>query len=337
MGPRVTVLMPVYNGEPYLLEAMRSILGQSYADFEFLIIDDGSTDGSAAIVESCRDPRIRLVRNGRNLGLVATLNRGLELARGEYLARMDADDFSRPERLERQVRFLDCHPEVGVCGSWVRFFPDGCVWKLPPSSEEIRCRQFSIVGVAHPSVMLRRRLFLEHGLYYDPAYRHIEDFELWGRALCFMQFANLQEVLLDYRITPDQISSSHRAQQLAAVAPLRLGKVRELGVEPSAAERELHEQMVNGALPADPLQLERAERWLLKLQAANRSSGIYNHRYFSQWLLHIWFSECRRLAGQGTGSWRGCLASRLWSAGNAGPWRRLRAAGAWALQGLRHV
>ncbi|MBU5612542.1 glycosyltransferase family 2 protein [Geomonas azotofigens] len=337
MEPRVTVLMPVFNGAAFVTEAVESILGQSYPDFELLVIDDGSTDKSAAIVLSYDDPRIRLVKNGHNLGLIASLNRGLDLARGEYVARMDADDISRPRRLARQVAFLDSHPEVGVCGSWVRFFPDGYVWKLPPSSEEIRCRQFNIVGVAHPSVMLRRGLFLEHGLYYDPAYLHLEDFELWGRALAYMQFANIQEVLLDYRVTPDQVSSRHRAEQLAAVAPLRLKKVLELGVTPSPAEQELHEQVVNGTLPVDPRQLDRAERWLLKLQAANRAAGIYDHGFFSQWLLHIWFSECRRLARLGACSWRRCLGSRLWSTGNASPWRRLTAAGAWTLQGLRHV
>jgi glycosyltransferase involved in cell wall biosynthesis len=115
--PRITVLMPVHNGEPYLDASVRSILGQTYGDFEFLVIDDGSTDGSARILRAYQDPRFRIVENGRNLGVVETLNRGLSLSRGEYVARMDCDDESLPERLERQVSFLDSHPEVGVLGT----------------------------------------------------------------------------------------------------------------------------------------------------------------------------------------------------------------------------
>src|SRR3990172_2066353 len=110
----MTVLMPVYNGEPYLASAVESILGQSFADFEFLIIDDGSTDRSCEIVRGYADPRIRLLRNSSNRGVIATLNRGLEEAHGEYLARMDADDISLPDRLAQPGAVLDAHPEVGV-------------------------------------------------------------------------------------------------------------------------------------------------------------------------------------------------------------------------------
>lgn len=326
---RVTVLMPVYNGERYLRDAVQSILGQSYADFEFLIVDDGSSDGSVEIIRSYADPRIRLIHNEQNLGLVASLNRGLELARGEFVARMDADDVSRPERLARQVQFLDANPKVGVCGSWVQFFPEKYVWKLPGTSEEIRCRQFSMAGVGHPSVMMRRELFLGHGLFYNPDYLHLEDFELWDRALRYMEFANLQEVLLDYRISPGQVSTMHRAEQLSAVAPMRLQKVRALGIEPTAAEQLLHEQVMNCTLPNEKGGLDGAEQWLLKLQAANRSSKVYHECYFSQWLLHVWFSTCLSVADESICSCSRCLGSRLWSAGNASAWQLLRALGAW--------
>jgi glycosyltransferase involved in cell wall biosynthesis len=183
--PKVTVLMPVYNGAPCLAEAIQSILRQTFTGFEFLIINDGSTDGSVAVIQGFHDPRIRLVHNETNLGLVASLNKGLGLAQGEYIARMDADDISRPERLALQVNFMDTNPAVGVCGSWVQYFPkaENSVWKLPRRTEEIRCLQFTTVGVAHPSIMLRRQLFANYGLLYDPRYRHIEDYELWGRAL----------------------------------------------------------------------------------------------------------------------------------------------------------
>ncbi len=117
--PRVSVLMSVYNGERFLRDSVESILGQTFTDFEFLILDDGSTDSTCEILEEYanKDARIVLVRNDRNLGLTRSLNKGLRLVRGEYLARQDADDISLPKRLEMQVKFLDAHPEVGVVGS----------------------------------------------------------------------------------------------------------------------------------------------------------------------------------------------------------------------------
>lgn len=339
--------MPVYNGERYLREAMESILEQAFTDFEFLIINDGSTDNSVAIIQSYINPRIRLVHNDGNLGLAVSLNKGLELAQGEYIARMDADDVSRPERLKRQVSFMDANPRVGVCGSWVKFFPkaNNYVWKLPERSEEIRCWQFHTVGVAHPSVMMRRRLFAEHKLLYDPQYRYAQDYELWGRAIRYMDFANIQKVLLDYRISPEQICAMHGAEQLATVAPLRLQRLRDLGLEPTLVEQELHEMIMNGMAPPDGVLLDRAEQWLLQLGSANRAVGAYPADCFSRRLLDIWFSTCLSLADASACSLRRCLMSPLWSTVNASAWHRVRALGAWVerkgawetICGPRHV
>ena len=118
----VTVLMPVYNGEMYLREAIDSILHQTFTDFEFLIINDGSTDNSETIILSYDDSRIRYEKNDSNLKLIATLNKGIELAKGKYIVRMDADDISIPDRIEKQVAFLEKNPDVGICGSWFTAF-----------------------------------------------------------------------------------------------------------------------------------------------------------------------------------------------------------------------
>lgn len=332
--PRVTVLMPVYNAAPFLAEAIRSILFQTFTDFEFLIIDDGSTDESVAIIEACQDSRIRLVSNGSNLGLVASLNRGLDLARGEYIARMDADDISLPERLERQVHFMDDHPKVGVCGCWVRFFPEepGNIWRLPERFDDIHCWQFHTVGVAHPSVMLRRRLFVELGLRYDPSYRHIEDFELWDRAMRHMQFANLPEVLVKYRVSANQICTIHAKEQQVAAAVLRLKHLRELGIEPAADEQVLHEMIMNGELSPELEYLGRVEAWLLRLEYVNRINRLYNPNCFSSRMLQLWFSICEGLSGRGACSlWR-CLRSPLWTTVQYSLWHRLRALGAWVMR-----
>lgn len=331
--PRVTVLMPVYNAAPFLPEAIRSILDQTFTDFEFLIIDDGSSDESVAIIGAYKDSRIRLVCNGANLGLVATLNLGLEIARGEYIARMDADDISLPERLERQVHFMDENPKVGVCGCWVKFFPEqhAKVWKLPEYFDDIRCWQFHTVGVAHPAVMLRRKFFCEYLLRYDPKYQHIEDFELWDRAMRHMQFANIPQVLLKYRISTDQICAVHAKEQQVAAAVLRLKHVRELGVEPSEDEQLLHEMIMNGELPHEREYLCRVEAWLLRLEHANRTSKLYNMTCFSRRLQQLWFSTCIGLSVRGDCLlWR-CIRSPLWATVQYSLWHRLRAIGAWVL------
>lgn len=338
--PRVTVLMSVYNGEKYLTEAIDSIVNQTFADFEFIIINDGSTDNSICIIESYGDPRICLVNNDRNLGLPISLNRGFELARGEYIARMDADDISRPERLARQISFLDAHPQVGVCGGWVRFFPPpgSDVWKLPESSEEIKCMQFYTVGVAHPAVMMRKKFFTDNGLLYDPRFRFSQDYELWGRALQYMDFANIQEVLLDYRISSGQICSRYGSEQLAAVAPLRLQRVRELGIEPTPEEQLLHEMILNNAVPPEPETLDQVEQWLLRLESANRVSKKYSTVIFPKRLLDLWFSTCISSADRSVCSWQRCLSSPLWSSAHDSVWLRVRSFCAWVKRkGLRET
>lgn len=332
--PKVTVLMPVYNGVPFVAEAIQSILGQTFTDFEFLIIDDGSTDESISMISAYNDLRIRFVKNASNLGLVASLNHGLELARGEYIARMDADDISRPERLACQVEFMDANRKIGVCGSWVQFFPKAKnkIWKLPQCSEEIKSWQFHAVGIAHPSAMMRRQYFVENGLFYDPQYLYVEDYELWGRALKYMEFANIQKVLLDYRISSGQICSVYRAEQASSLALLRLIRVRELGIEPTSEEQQLHEIIMNNSMYLAPTLLDEAEQWLQHLISKNVVSGVYQKDLFSRRLLDIWFSICTSLEEVSACSlWR-CLMTPLWLSANNPIRCWVRALGAWILR-----
>jgi glycosyltransferase involved in cell wall biosynthesis len=139
---RITVLMPVYNGEKYLREAIDSIFNQTFTDFEFLIVDDGSTDNSVEIINSYQNSRINLVKNDKNEGLVYTLNRGLSLAKGEYIARMDCDDISLPERLKKQIDFLDSNSEIAVVGTWIKVINEKeepqTTWQYPLKPLEIQ-------------------------------------------------------------------------------------------------------------------------------------------------------------------------------------------------------
>lgn len=207
--PCVSVLMPVYNAERFLKSAVDSILSQSFSDFELVAINDGSTDSSLDILESYSDQRIRIISNTRNLGLITTLNNGLKEARAEYVARMDADDVSHPERLEKQVRYLDKNPNTVMVGSWGIYIDEaGCnLFPIQPPhhSKEMRKALFKFNCFIHPSVMFRKIPVLSAGGYNEKA-QHAEDYDLWLRLSESFSLANIPEVLVSYRIHADQIS-----------------------------------------------------------------------------------------------------------------------------------
>lgn len=195
--PKISVVMPVYNTkEEWLREAIESILNQSYKDFEFIIIDDGSDKSIEPIVNSYNDARIVLIRQ-ENQGIAKSLNYGFKISKGEYIAIMDSDDISMPERFEKQVTFLDNNPKITVLGSWFEAFPKKEVCKHPKNPKYLDFTKFCCI--AHPSVMLRRLGFKKYNLYYNPKYK-CEDYELWSRAVRILDFYNLQEVLLKYRV-----------------------------------------------------------------------------------------------------------------------------------------
>jgi len=209
---RITVVLPVFNGERYLGQAIDSVLQQTFPDFEFLIIDDGSEDSSVEIIRRYSDPRIRLLRHEGNRGLVATLNEGLSQARGDYIARMDADDVCRPNRLFLQVQWLDDHPDHAVVGSFVQridadgaLLPDWIVDRKTATPEEIRRTLIKHNCLAHPTTMLRRSAL--NGLAYDPRARHAEDYELWLQVVSRDQkMAKIPVALLLYRIHSDSVT-----------------------------------------------------------------------------------------------------------------------------------
>ena len=215
-APLISVLMPVYNAEKYLREAIDSILNQTFSDFEFLIIDDGSSDSTSNIIESYTDPRIRLFKNKKNLGLIATLNKGVSLAKGKYIARMDADDISHPSRLARQFEYLSQHSEVGVLGAAVQIIDDSgnaSDKSRPPTSHGvIRWHLCFSDPIVHPSVMIRRSVFNKVGGYSSDML-HAEDYDLWRRLSNVTRLANMNDVLLFLRKHKNSISSTYSSMQ----------------------------------------------------------------------------------------------------------------------------
>lgn len=219
MTPAVSVLMPVYNSERFLREALESVIGQSLTSFELIVIDDGSTDGSASILKTYRDHRIKVIRHSVNQGLSSALNRGLEVCVGEFIARMDADDVAMPNRLARQVGFLQEHPETGVTGSFCEVIDSGGLrigtMSLPVTDLAIRWSSLLASPFAHPSTMIRRDVLERHQLRFDPTLLVAADYDLWTRLLRYTRGANLDEPLLRYRIHNESQTTQHRKTQLA--------------------------------------------------------------------------------------------------------------------------
>lgn len=216
--PRVSVVIAVHNGERYLREAIDSILAQTLADFELIVVDDGSTDGTARILDGYRDPRLLRLRNGRNLGAAAAANRGLAQARAALVARMDADDYAYPERLARQADFLHQHPQVGLLGTWFEHMDTASIVRervtRPITDTGIRWFQLFHCAFCHSSVMLRRELLERTGQRYNEALRSGIDFDLWVRLQGATRMAMLPETLVRYRLHRSGITFSRLNEQV---------------------------------------------------------------------------------------------------------------------------
>jgi glycosyltransferase involved in cell wall biosynthesis len=211
--PAVSVLIPVYNGGGYFAAALDSILAQTFTDFECIVLDDGSTDGSGELAQrrALADPRLRVVRR-ENRGLVATLNELLALARGELIARMDADDIALPDRLERQVRFMAAHPEVACLGGAYILMDEGGrpITLVRPLLDDAAIQDSSLRGhcnISHPTAMMRAELARALGGY-RPEYYPAEDLDLWLRMGEHGALANLPEPMIFYRIHAGSISAA---------------------------------------------------------------------------------------------------------------------------------
>ncbi len=211
--PIVTVLLPVYNGDRYLRVAVESILQQTFGSFQLLIVDDGSTDGTEPICRSFTDPRIRVVRHEKNAGLVSALNSGIDLIRTKYVARMDADDVALPDRLARQIAFLESRPDIAACGSWARELVDGRLRAVMfrPTGQYLRQTAWQPVPIFHPTACLRTEVLQE--LRYRPDFIHAEDYDLWLRLCRHHRIDNVPKVLLHYRIHQTSVSHAYRALQ----------------------------------------------------------------------------------------------------------------------------
>jgi glycosyltransferase involved in cell wall biosynthesis len=208
----VSVLMPVYNAQKYMREAIESILDQTYRNFEFVIVNDGSTDDTESIALSYKDERIKYLKLAKNKGIVGALNEGITVCTGKYIARIDADDIAFPERIEKQVKFMETNPQIGVLGTNVKYFGDADFdTDMAVDNDRLKAILLFNTPFIHPSVMVRSELFKQ--VPYSDKFPHLEDYYQWFRLAPITKFANLKEVLLHYREHNSGISKVNSSQK----------------------------------------------------------------------------------------------------------------------------
>ena len=251
MTPRVSVLLPVHNGMPWLVEAIESLRRQTFTDHEVIVIDDGSTDGTGDYLASLAERLAWCVLDGRHLGLTPTLNGCLALAVAPLVARLDADDLARPDRLERQVAFMDAHPEVGLLGTGaIEKAPDGRTLRLvtPPTGDaDLRAALIRRNPFVHSSVMFRRAIVQRLGGY-DTRYRVAQDYDLWMRMAQVTRVACLPDVLVERRILPTGVSATRARPRRWAEARIRIRAIAR-GQYPVSALRHVLRPLIGLTLP----------------------------------------------------------------------------------------
>lgn len=315
-APKITVVMPVYNSEKYLRDTIKSVLCQTFGDFEFLIINDGSTDKSLEIIKSFSDSRIRIVNREKNIGLQKNLFDGVGMAKGEYIARMDSDDICLPYRFSEQIKFMDSHSEIGICGSWYKTIgAESFVHKPPVRSEDIKANMLFYTSLAHPSVMMRTELLKKFNLNYNQEIPYCEDYDLWWRSVQCFPIANIPKVLLFYRIHPESIFQANRQAVRDVGYRLRAGMLKKIGIEQSEEEKRLHNFLKPAENESLSDYLDKEEAWLLKILDANKKQAAYKTESLNKVIYERWLSVCAMNKKNGLPVLKRCRASVLFTIG----------------------
>lgn len=286
---KVSVIMPVYNAENYLKEAMDSILRQTYKNFEFIIINDSSTDSTEKIIHSFADKRIKYYKNHRNLGVAKTLNKGIKLASGEYIARMDSDDISLARRIEKQVEFMNQHPEVVVLGTGIEVFGDNLSSynrSFSTESEKIKLDLLFASAFAHPSVMIRKRIIDQESYYYNFEYEGIEDYELWWRIIKRYEIATIKDCLLKYRVHDFQVTKSYTDIYKKRLRKLKNKQLEDFGYKPCTQYFELYMSYCLNDMVINVRNVKSLLEFLLDCQRSN-----VNKQFYDEELLYSYFSN----------------------------------------------
>lgn len=281
-NPTISVVMPVYNGEKYLREAIDSIINQTFGDFEFLIVNDGSTDKSDEIIRSYNDSRIVYLQNDGNKGLVYTLNYGISKAKGEFIARMDADDISAPTRFENQVKALEANTDIGICGTWAKIIGSAKVFRVECEDQKIKGLLLFVNQFIHPSVMFRKDILEKNQIRYETSDFPAEDYALWIRLAPFVKMMNIPELLLNYRIHPNQISTASSERQKRKTNELSVGQLATFfGYSPQEQEIDDHLLLLNQKERiTGSASIRRMFHWASRLIEINRQASYCSDESF---------------------------------------------------------
>lgn len=285
----VSVIMPVYNAEKYIKAAVESILDQTFSNFEFLVFDDASTDGSLDILRSFSDDRINLHTSKENLGYLSHLNHGLRIAQGKYIARMDADDIAAKERLEQQWSFMEANPKVGLLGSsFVKFGAVQRTVNLPTTHDELKLRLLHINPFCHSTIMLRTQLLKEHELSYPAAYYTTEDYWLWSRISEVSTIASLPEILLQYRVHEKSISEVRKDYQRNLAKSIQNENlIRFLKLSDDELQPEVYQKMIWGESFTQK-EIILLGQWLAQLIKINDHMRGIDPNLFQDFIIKKW-------------------------------------------------
>lgn len=292
--PSVSVVMPVYNGEQHITEAINSILSQTFQDFEFIIIDDGSTDQTVDILNRLKDRKIKFHQNQANIGNYASRNIGMNLARGRYICVMDADDVAFPHRMQRQFAHMESNPEVGICGSFVQVIPNGGVPNFVTSEELLKVAFLSNNYCSHPSLILRKEFLSRFDLSYNEKYYYSADFDLCARGFQHFRVQNIPDILLQYRRHSAQISTAKFTEQQQYADTIRINQlVDKMGFKLDEIPIEIHLRLMK----KQPIQRElqtQAEDWINTLIEKNNECKQFDEPSLSGFLKQL-LSVCMNL------------------------------------------
>lgn len=292
--PKVSVVMPVYNQEKFIEESVQSILSQNFEDFEFIIIDDGSTDSTFEILKSINDKRIKLIKKISNLGHNIARNEGMEIANGIYICAMDSDDISLPYRIQKQFDFMESNKQYGICGSFVKIIGSNQILTAPHNHDEIKVWSLCNIMFRHPTIFIRKKLLKKHNLQYNKAYRYAADYDLLVKATHVFPVTNIQEVLLEYRKHPEQISTANKNEQGIVVRKTIINQLTYFKQKISDEEKDIHFEMLNRQPVKTDCEFQRLLKWANYLMEINNRKEYYHKAHLANFLKTMLKSKLRK-------------------------------------------
>jgi glycosyltransferase involved in cell wall biosynthesis len=278
--PLVSIVLPVFNGEKYLKESLDSVIAQSYQNWELVIINDGSTDGTENLILNYKDERIKYFPNDGNKGIIFSLNRGLRESKGEYIARLDSDDIALPFRIEKQVDFMSGNPDYTLCGTYFKTIDSkGKLLKnvaFPSNNRDAQSYLLLHNCFCHSAIMMRSHIAKD--LQYDEKFQICEDYDLWYRISRLGKILNLPEYATLYRVHDNNMSTRKSEIMFSHVHKINKRILDDLGIEYTENELHAHSNALcyNASFFTNPEKLQILENWMLKLYSYLKKNGHYN-------------------------------------------------------------